>query len=368
MNIYFKWLNFLSEKNSKVIAVALLCITLFLYFPPITNLIHYDKNRYWLMIYEQMKHPFTPLQVSDPMDHFAKVGLRLIVPIIGFLTPFDDLQSKFAILIIIKLILGYFFYKICFQFLVTKFENRLMSLLITLSLAISYIGSSFVSDYQNFDDFGFFFILIFLVTKSNTAILLSAILGLFSDERTFLPLIIISLYKYSKTTIFNIHNYSIITGVILRLIIGEIFQLHPTVRGGGVQLLDYPLHGNFNYLLLGIFSPFKSFWLLIILYFQYTLRLNLKSIGILFSTVGILIISISVIDITRSLCYAFPLLLIATIEIKRNYDSKLFQYFILILLSVNIISPDFSVCDNVFCSQNFISKIYIHFFHPNDPY
>lgn len=358
----------LAQKDSKIIAICLIALTLFLYFPAITNIIHPENNRYWLMLFKQMNHPLTPLNVTDPMDHFAKVGLRLIVPLIGHFAPFSGIQGKFATLLIVKIIMGYFFYKKLFEFLDSKINNRITALAVTLGISISHIGSTFVSDYQNFDDFGYYFILLFLTGKSKSTIYFSAILAAFSDERTILPLIIIALYKFPKINLFNCYNYSIFLALALRFFVGYFFQLFPSINNGGVILFDYVLHGNINYLLIGIYSAFKSFWLIILLYIYKNPNLNLKTTGIFISMIGILIISVSVWDLTRSLCYGFPLLIISIIEIHKKYDSQTIIKLLGVLLMVNMISPDYSVCDNIFCSQNFLTKIFVHFFNPTKPY
>jgi hypothetical protein len=358
----------LAQKDSKIIAICSIALTLFLYFPAITNIIHPENNRYWLMLFKQMNHPLTPLNVTDPMDHFAKVGLRLIVPLIGYFTPFSGIQGKFAMLLIVKIIMGYFFYKKLFEFLDSKINNRVTALIVTLGISISYIGSTFVSDYQNFDDFGYFFILLFLTSNSKSTIYFSAILAAFSDERTILPLIIIALYKFPKINFFNCYNYSILLAIGSRFFVGFIFQLFPSIQNGGVILFDYVFHGNINYLFIGLYSAFKSFWLIILLYIYINQNFNLRNIGIVISMLGILIISVSVWDLTRSLCYGFPLLIISIIEIHKKFNSQTIMKLLGVMLMVNMISPDYSVCDNIFCSQNFIIKSLVNILNINTLY
>ena len=382
-NIITRFLDLNLNKRAAYISIGCLVYVFLFATPPFTTLLHPQRNSYWPYIYQQMLHPFTKLQLQDYSSHVGKLSFRLIVPLIGFLVPFKSMAIKFLVVVIIKTILGYFFfYKIYIHFS-NKNNSKLMPFLFTTMFLPIFVGKSFVTDFMWFDAIAFYFIFIAMICSSSVIVFLSCLLACFTDEKAYFSLLIVFVYRIyycanenrstlkeiARTAFVNINVVIIPLGlfaaIIIRVLLDKIFGIGVSVNDSKIIFLDYLRNGVIDYMVIGIYAAFKSYWTLIIgLLIYFYLENKLVFILTLFSFIPILLASISVWDLTRSLNYGFPILFFAisilndkyTQNLSELFNTKLKYAFITIIIC-SFITPAIMVSDAIDINHNILIKI-----------
>ncbi|MES2431652.1 MAG: hypothetical protein V4556_12000 [Bacteroidota bacterium] len=395
-----KSLNKLSAKylqlslKGRAIWIAFFCLIYIFIFatPPFTTLLHPEANYYWSHINKQMDHPLQPIILEDPAAHPAKLSLRLLVPVIGHIIPSDNIQVRFFVVILLKSFLGFLFFYYIFQFFYKRITLQWVPELLTISWVTLYCGKAFITDFMWFDEFAFFFILLSLISRNTIIVFLSVIAACFTDERSFFSLlfvIIFRLYEYVEVQLdsgnFTVGNFfknirfnrplinlliipaAMAVSVGIRIYLQKYHGLGVQADNSAIIFLDYLRNGNMDYLIIGIFVTFKFLWLLIIWFFYKFFKISkLFFLFTFLAFILILIVSLSVWDLSRSLNYAFPLLFftyyLLTKTMQQNNPAFQKSFFIVIAVIVigNFICPSIMVADGVDMHHNILMKFLDH--------
>lgn len=267
--------------------------------------------------------------IYDASTHMAKTEFRLTPP---FFAKIFRIQTK-SDMYLLQFIIGVLFF-----FLITKFtfqitNNKILTLLITLSFSFLYTGYSFFSELLGyFDCFAFFFLLISMFDISVFFIFISLFFAFWTDERAISSsFLIIFWWQYKQIKLTNKSFFlpskqsisvilCIVSYFLFRIFLIKNFGLKNQLDGASMQVIS----DTIQFYNLTTWQMFEGFWI-IILWAIIQLINDRKIITLLFFILGNLLMFISamcVYDNTRSIAYAFPSILIATYIIKDYYDFK----------------------------------------------
>ncbi len=356
--------------------IILLCYLYLLIFatPPFLMFRNPDATAYWPFINYKIDNLFMPIEASND-SHQAKLNLRLTVPLIGKLLPTSSSQYRFTFIMLVKWLMGIYFYYLLYQFTNKYFKDKKIQIFVICSFVTIYTGKSFVNGVMWFDEFAFFFLLISMTSKNNLIIFLSVIFAVFVDERAFFSCLIVYTYKLYECGNYNIRKltdpfsdynfvvWGLVIALLLRIIIEKSYGLNIKTENGGFLFLEYFRKGNLDYLIIGLFAAFKTLWIFIIVAGFILFQTNQKLILFLFfsGTFLISIVSFSVWDLTRSLNFCFPALILSYRILADNYQNKhWFNSFVFLLIGLSFFIPPIMVSDKIDIYHNIFIKLLEH--------
>lgn len=375
-----KYQAYSTEKKATVISLLALLYIFVFATPAITNLL--KPNLYMEHVGQQMKDPFSPIHVDNPLSHMGKLTFRLTVPVIGYLLPFLSLKGKLIFIYIIRLIMGFYLFRKLYLFINEIFDYKYLAEALTFSLSFIWVGKSFINDFMWFDEIAFFFLFLTMVSRSSIIIFISAILACFTDERAYLSLLIVFAFRLFfekgkvKDGIFSVKffikeifkNWAIPIALALCFALRIYLNKQHGFEIGEVKLFEYLTTGNLDYYSIGLWAGFKNLWLIILAGF-YLLFRNRKFfiVSILVITLLLnLIVASSVMDLTRSINYSFPLLLIFMFyitELMKNatQEWRTKMYYLLITIVIcSFIVPPIMVAEAPDIHHNLLLKLLEH--------
>ncbi|SEI49459.1 hypothetical protein SAMN05216327_10223 [Dyadobacter sp. SG02] len=315
----------------------------------------YDTYNYY---FQKISAPFSPTRSVDESSHGAKLTFRFTVPLLAKLLGIgaENAGKGIVWLYVIQSVLLY-----PFLYMLTKitfrFADRAQGLYFTFACAFTYLCKAFFWDYDFwFDGYAYFFLLAGLYLRKPFWVFFMLQCACWTDERAVVALPGVFLFHVLQQADFTIPNRiddflkyapkanpltTVLAGVayiVIRLFISVNSGLvTPTGEAAGVSvaLIPFQMHNR----LIGIFLTFEGLWVVVILsiYFLVKARNFLAWVIALLMSVQI-IVAFSVFDITRSMTYCFPLLLVCFIVWSR-LDTKREMYNMLIVLLLCVIIP-----------------------------
>lgn len=290
-------------------------------------------DRSWQVVIQKYHHPFSMANTDDVKSHSSKMNFRITVPLI----------CKIFNLPPIGIYILQFFCGMVFLFLLLKYSEQLLSdkaaaMLLTAAIGFIYTGkSAFVDIYAWFDSFAFLFIISGLLVKGFHWRLLFFIAALFTDERSYLCVILAMLLGIlrwedtGKGLLLNfIHkaNNVVIAGICaiifsagIRLFLSSKFGLFiPAMsRESGMGFLV--LYDTFPLLGLGWWTSLEGLWIVVFasilcLIMQKRYISSMVMLGII---IVVFFASGMVFDQTRSGSYIFVIVFISINILRDRY-------------------------------------------------
>ena len=327
-----KIIQFTDRKNWKlVLTIATPIIVLFFSFPSYEWMFNEIMSN-WKFLFEQAAHPFTQT-ICDPSSHQAKLTFRLFVPLLIRLFHLNIIGIT-----IVQFLFGmatvYFFIRSILKIT----NNKTVTVLFTLAFAATAICTNPFNDILGYlDGFALFFLVLPFAFNSPIIIFIAVFFAAWVDERGLIASSLIFLWilfiKKENKKIVEITAvvFAWIAYFSIRFFIAYKYHLLTHTESTGISML---LH-QFNNLPLGIWTGLEGFWLLICFAFIVLIKQNKKLIALLFF-IGILLIimvALSVSDITRSMIYLFPGIFIALAIVKEvETDKNLIRIATVVLL------------------------------------
>ena len=283
----------------------------------------------------QCQHPLSPVsdflspletyQAGDEHDrasHLYKIGFRLTIPLLS-----RALHLGFWGWIILPFVAGLIFYPLCCKVVFNLTGDRVFALLFAWAFAVTEAGHLFFGDFWLLygDGVGLLLVLICMASRSPALIFTAAILASFCDERGLLALLPVYLFYSCKAGALREWRFScllrpnaqmwaigaaLLGYLILRLALRAIFHLE--IDDSGLMQKATILSNLQEKFPGAIFVTFKFLWLLPILGAVGALSSGCRA-WVLWATLSVaplFLASMMVFDVTRSLSYAFPALLI----------------------------------------------------------
>ncbi|MCF2489226.1 hypothetical protein [Dyadobacter sp. CY347] len=290
--------------------------------------------------FNKVNAPLNPF-VGATETHGAKIDFRLTVPLLAKAIGVTGTNAKsvvFIYLIQSALLIPFLFVLIK---LLLKHLSRSSVLPIVLGISTIYLAKAFIWDYDFwFDGFAYFFLLLGMYFHNRIAIFSTLTLACWTDERAVIALSSIFLFRLLSESDFNIrsvkgfwsvsywaeHRSNIVLVVAifylaLRILLSNRFGLHtPTGKGSGVDLSLIPY--QLKHRLAGIFLSFEGLWILFVVSVFYLIKKGETFLAFTMMSIMLIhiIIAYSVFDISRSLTYGFPLLILSAVIIQK-YDT-----------------------------------------------
>jgi hypothetical protein len=362
-----RFCNSFSQKRFWKFYLAFLCCIYCICtnIPQYTSLIHGQARGLpiWHRINNQIDHPFTADTSNDPESHEALLTFRLTPSLIGKMLPVTDLRQRMTGLFVIQNICGFLFFYLLIVFAEANFNSRLFSFLLPWCFAVLYAGKTFFCDtIFFFDGMAYLFLLASICTRKPLLVLASLFLAFYTDERALIGSGFVMLYHVLQNQQGNRQKpaiIAIVSAIALYIATRAFLQIHfgLAMPPGAVHTLTTPLHTYFGFILLGIFTAFKSFWLVFILGLFFIKGFWAKSIYCV-TLLSIIIGGISVFDFSRSISYGFVGLLAVLFclySVKERV--AVLNKFVLLLLATSFLYPAYDVHRHeVFFTRSVFSK------------
>ena len=368
------------QKRGTILAIISFIYILVFATPPITNLLH--PNAYYQFIGEQMKAPLAGIDFEDGTTHASKLAYRLTVPVFGYLLPISSLTVKYFIIYILRLAMFFYLFRRLYIYLKEKCDYGYMAEMFTFSFCFLWVGKSFLIDFMWFDEIAFFFIFLALMSKKKWLIFISVILACYTDERSYFALLLVYLYKvffedgaakdikYNISTLSKLFIQNLTIPVALVLCAGLRFYIQYTFKFqmGQLIFLEYLKRGDLDFYSIGLWAGYKNLWVIILfgMGLLYMHKHRLPLFLLIVAMILNLCVASSVYDLTRSISYSFPILLISMFYIM-NYmrqipaDKKQLLYYVFITVFVaSLIVPPIMVADVPDIHHNILLKVLEH--------
>jgi hypothetical protein len=331
----------------KVTLAAFAC-GMFFAFPSYDALFHGDYLQAWQAVLEKTSNPLLDMsQVYGPGSHESKLTFRLVVPVVA-----HYLGLGVKGMVFLQSLAGVFILALSawIGFQITR--DRATALFTALLVAGTYAGSmAFVEMRGIFDGVAVLFLLLALSSKRFVLISVFIFLAAWTDERGLVAAALVFAYHALPGgsgqwrdwhTLLKPAPLAVIAGglayLVSRYILASYFDLTTATEGVGLNLLVDQL----NLFPMGTWTALEGGWLLLILaailLYRYKAYYHLF---LVFIGVGaIIVVSMSVVDITRSMAYMIPVVFIAikvvaAVEQKDTYLHYFVVAAIFTLLSAN---------------------------------
>jgi hypothetical protein len=317
----------------------------------------------WNRINRQIDHPFTADTSNNPESHEARLTFRLTPPLIGKMLPTDNMLHRMTGLFVIQNICGLLFFYLLILFAEANFNNRLFSFLLPWCFAVLYVGKTFFGDMIFFfDGLAYLFLLISICSRNPLLVFGSLFLAFYTDERALIGSGFVMLFHVLQTQRGKPGKPAIISIVaaIFIYFATRLFmqtQLGMMTPSGDINLTNTTTHTYFGFVILGVFTTFKSFWLIFILGLFYIKGFWPRSIYTI-TLLTVIVGGISVMDFSRSIAYGFVgLLAVLFCLYKEQVRAKNLNILMLILFFTSFINPAYDVHRHeVFLNRSILGK------------
>ena len=288
----------------------------------------------------------------DIGSHAEKKTLRPLVPVMVGMLKFDATWQVYALFAFSNLLL----LLLLAQFLKRETDDALVAFFCTLGLSCAYFGFSGYGDTKGWGDVvPFVFILSSMLYPRPWVVVTTHFLAMSGDERAIVASALVVWWWVfglrsddsagafarvrSQLPLILSALGAVLGYVVLRLYMHLGLGFETPMGNVGSQVL---LDQNAELLLPGIWGAFEAFWL-VLGFYMLTLMMSGRSfegVVLLLGTGVYLLACMMVHDVTRSISYLFPLILLAIIHVCRTHLSakELSRIFLMISL-FNVVAP-----------------------------
>ncbi len=233
--------------------------------------------------------------------------------------------------------------------------SKLLAFLFALSFGFLYPGSTFVNEmFGFFDAFAFFFLLVAMLDIPIILTALALLLAFFTDERAVISSgLIIFWWQYlqMQKTGKNFFTPSpgawawaaaITVYALLRWMLVVKFGFKNQLAGTGLGELVYTL----QYAGLAGWQVFEGFWLLIVPALYYLYRNRQFALIAIFVGINLVLFTTALLvdDMSRSIAYMFPSIIIALYIVAKNFGAGLnFRLLLPAVVLICFICPAYNI-------------------------
>ncbi|MFM2284290.1 MAG: hypothetical protein RL222_1794 [Bacteroidota bacterium] len=332
--------RFAARKNWQAELTILSTLLLLFFAFPSYDLIYGEFLPFWERIFVQAAHPLTNFNY-DPASHESKQAFRLLIPL---LIRFTGLHI--AGMIVLQHLVGMMSILLFTQIAYRITADKIITILLTLAYVSLGVGrSSFISNCALFDGFAFFFLLLSLRFSSVFLIFLSLTCAAWIDERGLIAssLIFVWYLMYGNKKQVAAVVLAWIVYFALRFYLAHAFGLHTSTGAVGFHIFV----NQMNNAPMGLWTGMEGFWVmfmmsLAVLWWKKQWHYLLMLSG---SVAIIAIVALMVIDISRSMFYMLPAIIIALRIVKENETTQHFSALVWITLLLSALFPAYIVGD-----------------------
>lgn len=340
--VLFKIDRFTARKNWQIELTLLIPIIVLFFSFPSYEFMFDEHMSNWKYLFEQAANPFAQHNY-DPNSHQAKLTFRLFVPL---LIRFFHLNiiGVYALLFICGIATVFFYIKSVLKIT----ENKTITVILTLAFASTAICKNpFIDILGYLDGFALFFLIIPFAFSNPLLIFSGVFFAAWVDERGLVASCLIFgwIFFIKKSNTRIVETIAVVLAwlayFMLRFYLAKHFNLVTHTDAVGIGMLL----NQVNNAPLGIWTGLEGFWILIILSLIIFYKKKDKLIAFLFlaGISLIVLIALSVSDITRSMIYLFPCIFIALYVIKNTETENNMLYISSFVFILSAISPQFIV-------------------------
>ena len=308
-----------------------------------------QEGFFWQAIVDQGSHLFDQSQSQFFKDHLSSRKFRIVIPILSKLFHLSPIKLFF-----LQILAGLLFANLLLKYLTELLKDKFLAFLALLAIENTYIGASFfINFYGHMDGFTYLFLLLALIFF-HKPILASIFLQLsfWSDERSLfaaLPILLISCFLHGhqlKSIISRIVelliNYLIY--LILYLYIGYSFKIGPIYSPDSSNFNNHiqNVMDLINWFGFKLFDALESFWIIILMAFYFLVSKTSyqfeKLIFILYFGC-IMAINLLVADTSRSLGFAFLLILYSLLILSEKLERGFLKEILYVVAIISILQP-----------------------------
>ena len=295
--------------------LLLTLVALFFHFPSNQHIRQYMSGERlettWTTIEGQRDHPLTP-QAHRVGSHEEKTAYRLTVPLIAKAFGLRPLG-----IYVLQFLLGIALIRMVLSIAFRHTGDRGMAVLFTTGLVFIFPGSAaFFDTWGHRDPYAYFFLVLALFSTRASIIFLGVLLAAFTDERGLIASAFLLLYhqfeqpgKVSRTAL-SMNAMAVLSAwgsyFALRIGLAHFTELSTGTGGIGVRAVLEQI----DPLTWGIWSGLEGAWLIVTVFFVGLFvtgdRLRAVLYGGALSVV--ILTTVLVTDLTRSMAYGFVLL------------------------------------------------------------
>ncbi|MBO9611233.1 MAG: hypothetical protein J7619_00990 [Dyadobacter sp.] len=329
-----------SDRRMLITSIIIFAVVLLFTYPRYLELIS-DNNlgTNYAYFFDKVSDPLAAVQVNQE-THGGKIDFRFTVPLLAKILGVSAHSNGHSVIVIylIQSALLVPFLFMLMKILLTRL-SPMTTLLLVMGSSTIYLAKSFFWDYDFwFDGFAYFFLAFGMYLKNRVGVFLTLTLACWTDERAVVALASIYLFHLLSESDFDLQSFRqfrgkkdwlqrtssivLLTGasyLIIRALLASLFGLHtPTGTGSGVELGLIPY--QLKHRLSGVFLTFEGLWVLFLFAVGLLARKGnlLLALSLLAIMAGHILIAYSVFDISRSLTYAFPLIIISAFIISKH--------------------------------------------------
>lgn len=343
----------------KLAAFCSLCSILYA-TPNFTTLISKDVPPLWDVVHQQATHPLTPVAGLDPLSHEAKRVFRLTMPLLAKLWPVGTPRGRMLFLFALQYVAGAVFFVLCFELFRELVQNPATAAVLTLGTAFLFPGHACFHDlFGVFDGIAVVFLLAAMWCRTPWMVFACLLGAFWIDERAVIAASFPYLWIKLRTGATDgwrqlllpdrasiVVPLAVAVTLGLRLWLTQAHGFHlPLGPESGVSATKYFQAASLDRLAIGLLSPFKLHWLLIGLaaaWLWATRRWALLVLGgaaVLASTAA----AFAVVDITRSLTYAFPAIILSVGLVAQSVGQRFLLGLAVTLLALALVVPSYDV-------------------------
>ncbi|MBS1779071.1 MAG: hypothetical protein JST70_07075 [Bacteroidetes bacterium] len=315
--------KFSQGKNWQIKAMLLLTVlSLFFAFPSYSSLNVSD----WQELFAKAASPFTN-SMAGYGSHDAKITFRLVMPLLVAV-----LHLNIVGVLLLTGLIGILNFYLVLHLSYKITNDRVIAVIAGLCCCFIYFGKCSFIELRGgmFDGVAMCFLLLSLITNNNTLRTLLVFLSAWTDERGLIASSLIWVYivyqhrdeSFGKK-ILNVGTIGLyiawLAYAVIRYILTHQYGLKTDTGGTGPSVLL----NQINNIPIGVWSGLEGLWLLPLYAFVLLYRSKKYFELLMFtgSCVLIIIVGVSVLDITRSEMYALPSVFIS-LMIMRDYSNR----------------------------------------------
>jgi hypothetical protein len=324
-------------------------ISLFLQVPSFPEIESLFPTR---AILEISKDPWTQIHY-DAGSHAEKKTLRPLVPLMAKVLHLEFTWQVYLLFVAGNVVL----LALVARLIERETGDRMVAFATTLGLSCAYFGFSGFGDTKGWGDvIPFALILASMVWSRPMVVFITHFLAMTGDERAVITAALVSVWwvlkpdgagvrawqdRFMNQRWLVLSSLAALAGFIgLRLYMHRVLGFQMPMGNVGWQVL---LDQNPELLLPGVWGAFEGYWMFLIFYLFRLMRSMrwMESVVLSMGFSAYLIACMMVHDVTRSISYAFPLVLLAIIDGHRSSsgNGKSFESSFLLISFINVVSP-----------------------------
>jgi hypothetical protein len=319
-----------------------------------------SENTTWQFLQKQIESPLTARSSRELFHHTSKMVHRLFPPLLGKFCIDCSLKGIMYFMVLMEYLAGFLFFYF-FSKLVSRISNPSLSFLLTLSICFTFLGKLFFWDAT--DGFALLGLLLAMSTRKTSVLFLALCMSFWTDERAIIasglvflwhglvnipssgnPISVKDLLRFNKYQ--SVILVTIIFHFTVRFLLAQLYSMPPTVTlpqaiaEMKVVLID---HRTIELIPIVTFSTFEGWWLVLILSTLAITRLVGKGVFVFYVLcfTSSLLVSYMVDDITRSMVYAFPAVLIGFRWLWSILPEAQLKRLLTVVLVFNIFYPTY---------------------------